>query len=416
MQVLAVGLSHKTAPVEVRERFAFTADEMPQALSRLPERVGAGIILSTCNRTELYITSADHLSAEALVSLITTCKGLPMPYDASRFYVLRQRDAVRHLYRVAAGVDSMVLGEAQILGQVRDALSAAQKSKAVNPLLSRLFRSAISVGKRARSETSIGRYGVSVSSAAVALARDLFGTLAGRSVLVISAGQSGKLATRSLIDSGVSRVMVANRTLQRAEELAVRLNGQAIPFDGLGNALASADIVISSTGSDHFVLGLEDVRAAMTERQGNSLLLIDIAVPRDVDPRVREMGAVHLHDIDDLEKVSDANMRQRAREVHKVEAIVDDEVERFLAWWHSLDVVPTIVALHQRAEAIRRSEVERTLRRLPHLSPEEQRRVDAMASAIINKLLHHPTAQLKGNKGNPVYTEALRSLFDLDDT
>lgn len=413
--VLAVGISHKVAPVAVRERLAFTAAELPSALSHLRESIGAAVLLSTCNRTELYTAGADDsTSPETIIAQLAKCKGTEPPVGVN-FYLLREQEAVRHLYRVAAGVDSMVLGEAQILGQVREALGVAQRAGTVDPLLSRLFRTAISVGRRARSETGISRYAVSVSSTAVALARRVLGDLAGCTVLVVSAGESGKLAAKSLVGSGASRVLVTNRTYQRACELAARLEGEAVPFEGLPGALAMADIVISATGAEAFVLGVEEVGAAIAARNGRPLLLIDIAVPRDVDPRVRELAGVHLYDIDDLQGVSHANLRQRAREVHKVEAIVEEEVERFGAWWRSLEVVPTIVALRQRAEAIRREEVERTLRRLTHLSPRDQGRVEAMAMAIVNKLLHRPIARLKEREAGQRYTEAVRSLFDLDD-
>jgi glutamyl-tRNA reductase len=414
--IFTVGISHKTAPVEVREQLAFTSAELPDALRHLRDELGGAIILSTCNRTELYITipPEEVESVDGLVSLLPRSKGLSEAFDPLRFYVLHDQEAVRHLHRVAAGVDSMVLGEAQILGQVREALAQAQHARSAHPLLARLFRSAIASGRRARSETNIGRYSVSVSSTAVALAKRTLNKLSDRTVLIVSAGESGKLAAKSLLDSGASNIIVTNRTYAKARELATKLGGEAIPFNKLGEAVAAADIVISATESESFVLNYEDVQTVMAERKGRPLLLIDIAVPRDIDPCVRDVTSVHLYDIDDLQKVADTNMKQRAGEVHKVEGIIDEEIGRFNDWWRSLEVLPTIAALRQQAETSRRSELERTLKRLD-LTPEEERRIEAMTSAIVKKILHKPIAHLKTNGNGHHYSDAVRALFELKD-
>ncbi len=414
--IFTVGISHRTAPVEVREQLAFSTAELPDALRHLSDELGGAIILSTCSRTELYITiPSDKVgSVDGLVSLLAKSKGLNEALDPLRFYVLHDQEAVRHLHRVAAGIDSMVLGEAQILGQVREALAQAQHAHAAHPLLARLFRSAISSGRRARSETNIGRYAVSVSSTAVALAKRTLKKLSDRTVLIVSAGESGKLAAKSLLDSGASNIIVTNRTYAKARELAAKLGGEAVPFNKLGEAVAAADIVISATESEGFVLNYEDVQSVTAERKGRPLLLIDIAVPRDIDPRVREVTSVHLYDIDDLQKVADTNMQQRAHEVHKVEAIIDEEIGRFNDWWRSLEVLPTIAALRQQAETSRRAELERTLKRLD-LTPEEQRRIEAMTSAIVKKILHKPISHLKTNGNGHHYSEAVRALFELKD-
>jgi glutamyl-tRNA reductase len=308
----------------------------------------------------------------------------------------------------------MVLGEAQILGQVREALTIAQHTGAANPLLARLFRSAMSSGKRARSETNIGRYAVSESSTAVELAKRTLKKLSERTVLVVSAGDSGKLAAKTLLDGGVSNIVVTNRTYAKARALAEDLGGEAVPFDRLLEAVERADIVISATEAEGHILNYDDVRSVMAARKSRPLLLIDIAVPRDIDPRAREVTGVHLYDIDDLQNVAEANMKQRAGELDKVEEIIDEEIARFNTWRHSLEVLPTIAALQQRAEASRLSELERTLKRL-NLSPDDQRRIEAMTSAIVKKILHRPISHLKINGNGHHYSDAVRALFDLKD-
>ena len=412
--VTCVGLNHLTAPVEEREKLAFSPQELPAALASIGGRLGGAVLLSTCNRTELYATlPGDSAQGQRLIELITAEKGAEI--DASRFYVLRHEEAVSHLFRVAAGIDSMVLGESQILGQVRESMSAATEAKALNGVLSRLFHSAIAVGRRARSQTNIGRHAVSISSAAVPLAKRTLGDLAGKTVLVISAGSTGKLAAKSLAQSGGARILVTNRTHRRAVELASSIgpNAVGVPFSRLEQALARSDIVISGTGAEGFVLGPELVHPAMAARNGRPLLLIDIAVPRDVDPTVREIPGVHLFDIDDIETVAQDGLRGRQREVRRVEAIIEEEVADFLEWWRSLDVVPIIAALRQRAESIRHRELERALRRLPRLDDEARQRIEAMTAAIVKKMLDRPIARLKDGADTGLYMEALQDLFEV---
>jgi glutamyl-tRNA reductase len=305
----------------------------------------------------------------------------------------------------------MVLGESQILGQVRDAMSVATQAGSLNGVLSRLLHSAIRVGKRARSQTDIGRYSVSVSSAAVALARQTAGTLDERTVLVISAGSTGELAARSLADSGVARILVANRTARRATTLAGEIGGQAVPFSRLAWALAESDIVISGTGSVEFILGPELISSVVANRDGRELVLIDIAVPRDVDPAVGQLPGVRLFDIDDIQAVSRAGMRGRRRQILRVEAHVEDEVDDFMEWWRSLDALPVIAALRERAEDGRRRELERTLRALPDLDDEQKARIKAMSRAIVKKMLDRPIARLKNGASTGTYVDAMRDLF-----
>ncbi len=413
--VTCVGLNHRTAPVEEREKVAFSAEDLPDALNRLHAELGNAVVISTCNRTELYATTAGGAhEADRLLDALAACKGAQLHPRLT--YFLSHDEAVRHMFRVACGIDSMVLGESQILGQVRDAMSAATQAGSLNGVLSRLLHSALRVGKRARSQTNIGRYAVSVSSAAVALARQTVGTLEGKTVLVISAGSTGELAASSLAESGAERILVTNCTPQRAAALARKIGGKTVPFSRLPRALAESDIVISGTGAGEFILRPETVASAAANRNGNDLLLLDVAVPRDIDPAVRELSGVRLFDIDDIEAVSRANLRGRRREVLRVEAHVEDEVEGFMNWWRSLNVVPVIAALRERAEEIRGRELERTLRRLPGLDDEQRERIEAMTRAIVKKMLDSPIARLKDGVDRGLYMEALEDLFEVRST
>jgi glutamyl-tRNA reductase len=412
--VFCVGISHLTSPVEERERLSFSSQELPDALGLLKQRLQGVIVLSTCNRTELYtVASSGDESGRNLISLLNSAKGASVIDD--HFYVLQGADAVRHLFRVASSIDSMVIGESQILGQVRDAFSAADEADTIDGILLKLFHSAIGVGRRARSETHIGRHAVSVSSAAVTLARNALGDLTGKTVLVVSAGGMGELAAKSLADHAGSRIIVANRTLERAQELAEDLGEEvhAMTLSDLPKALALSDIVISGTSADGFIIGPDDVRPVMERRNGRGLLFIDIAVPRDIDPSVSELRGVHLHDIDDIEAVTNDGWNGRLAEVDKVEAIVDAEVESFFDWWRSLDVVPVVAALRERAESIRLAELERTLKRIPGLDDESRKRLEAMTGAIVKKMLDRPISRLKDGTDTGLYMEALQDLFDI---
>jgi glutamyl-tRNA reductase len=409
-----VGLNHFTSPVEEREQLAFSRQDLPNALAVMGEVLRGAVIISTCNRTELYATVPQGpTQAQRLIKLLNAAKGTDI--DESHFYFHQHDEAVRHLFRVAAGIDSMVLGESQILGQVRDAMSAATEAGALNGVLSRVSHSAISVGKRARSETHIGRHAVSVGSAAVALARKTLGNLADKTVLVISAGSMGKLAARSLAENAGARIVVANRTRERALDLAREIgpNAEAVSLSQLNEALASADIVISGTGAGGFILGQAEVSPIMAGRNGRCLLFIDIAVPRDIDPAVGDISGVSVFDIDDIEAVTNNGLNGRKRELHRVEAIVEEEVTAFLDWWRSLDVVPVIAALRERAESIRQKELDRALRRLPALDDDSRRRIEAMTSAIVKKMLDRPIARLKDGADKGLYIEALQDLFDV---
>lgn len=409
MHITLVGISHETAPVEVREHFAFAPEELPAALPRFG---GPAVLLSTCNRTEVYLAAHHAITAGSVIGLLRELRdGADAPEDA--FYHHTGVEAARHLLRVAAGIESMVLGESEILGQVRSAFGAATAAGTHNAILSQLFHTAIRVGGRARSETDIGRHAVSVSSTAVALARRTLGDLSRRTVLVVSAGEAGKLAARSLAESGASRLLVTSRTASRAKELAADLGGQWVAFSRLGATMAEADIVISSSAAPDFLIGQREVAQATAQRDGRPLLLIDIAVPRDVDPAVRDRPNVHLYDIDDLQALVEQNRGARRQEVAKVDAIVDAGVARFSAWLRTRGVVPTVAALRERANAVREAELARTLKRLGGLAPKERSAIEAMANAMVKRLLHDPIDRLKGDDGER-YAAVVRELFSLD--
>jgi glutamyl-tRNA reductase len=412
MHITLVGISHKTAPVAVRERFALGPEELPAALARLGEAFGGVAVLSTCNRTEVYLAGPLAVATEPVVDVLRELKGGAEAPDGA-FYHHTGREAARHLFRVAAGIDSMVLGESEILGQVRVAFAAATAAATHNAVLSQLFHTAIRVGRRARNETHIGRYAVSVSSTAVELARNTLGDLSASTVLVVSAGEAGKLAARSLAESGASRLLVTSRTAGRAKELAADLGGEPVAFEHLTRAMSEADIVISSSAAPDFLIGRREVAEATAGRNGRPLLLIDIAVPRDIDPEAGSLPSVHLYDIDDLQGLVERNMDARRREATKVERIVEEGVERFVDWQRGLGVVPTVAALRARAESVRDAELKRTIKRLNGLSPEQRHSVEAMATALVKKLLHDPISRLKGDDGER-YVAAARDLFSLD--
>jgi glutamyl-tRNA reductase len=333
--------------------------------------------------------------------------------EGAPFFTLGGKEAARHLFRVAAGIESMVVGESEILGQVRSAFTAATAAGTHTPALSRLFHSAIRVGRRARAQTSIGRYTLSVSSTAVALAKQTLGDLAGKTVLVVGAGEAGKLTAGTIAGSGIGRMLVTSRSAGRTSDLAASLGGEGVAFERRGRAMAQADIVITSTSAQEFVIDRAMVEVAMAARPSRPLLLIDIAVPRDIDPAVAAAPGVHLYDIDELQSVADKNMHLRRKEIAAVERIVEDEVARFGDWLRSLEVVPTVAALRARAEALRAVEVERTLGKM-RLSAADRKRVEAMTSALVKKLLHEPVRALKKPGEGERYVAAARALFDLD--
>jgi len=416
LQILLVGLSHKTAPLEVRESVSFLNDQLPVALSGLKERVGECVILSTCNRTEIYAITADPSKTAAKVhAYVTEFHGLSRDAVSPHFYDYTGADAVHHLFRVAGGLDSMIVGESQILGQVRDSLSSASEAQSVEVSTLGLFHSAIQTGRRVREETSVGRNPLSISYAGVKLAQRTLGKLESSRVLLIGAGEAGRLVASALRTSGVADVMVANRTLERAEELAEYLNGRTIPFDEITDSLSQADIAISATDSPSFIVTQDMVSQAFSGNREAPLFLFDLAVPRDVDPAVSSMRDVNLFNIDDLSAIAEENLEERKRAAVEAEKVVAEEVAKFMTWWDTLDVLPTIRALRKQAEHIRQKEMSRAVSKLEGLSEDQMSAVDALTKSIVNRLLHDPTSALKRGVDKS-HLLAARDLFKLWDS
>ena len=418
MHLIVLGLNHHTAPVELRERLSFGPGSLSRALEELRQvpLVMEWVILSTCNRTELYVTGEHGVTAPCR-QFLARHGNLEEQELEPHLYRQVGRDAVRHLFRVAAGMDSMVVGESEVLGQVKQALEAAERSESVGPLLGRLFRAAIALGKRVRAETDIGRGAFLAGGCAVQLARRIFGDLSRKQVLILGAGDMAEATARSLAASGVRSVFVANRTYQRAAELAHQLGGTAVGYDEIGQQLQSCDIVISSTASPTPILTRAEVAAAMRARRNRPLFLIYIAVPRDIEPAAAELDNVYLYNIDDLSAVVEQDARSRAREVARAEEMVHQASEEFMCWYGSLRAGPTIAQLRHKLEDIRAAELARALRRLPHLSESDRQVLDQLTAAIVNKILHTPTVQLKDglSRGEgDARIELVRKLFQLE--
>lgn len=417
-----IGLNYKTAPVEIREVLAVPAAEMPAALERLNGlALSESVLLSTCNRTEVYAVGQDAQETFGeLFQYLAELGRFPDP-EGLRPYLYQKSgmDAVTHLFRVASGLDSMVIGETQILGQVRDCYRNSAQAGTVGKVLHQLFEQAIAVGKRAQTETRIGQNAVSVSYAAVELAKKVFRNLDGRRCMAIGAGETAKLTVRHLQASGVREIIIANRTLERAQSLAQEIDGIAVSMSALPQYLQQVDVVISSTGASSYVLTLPMVAEAVRHRRGRPIFLFDIAVPRDVDPGVGNLDGVFLYDIDDLQAVVTANLQERAEEAKLVERIVSEEADRFKTWTASLEVVPTIRQLRDKVEAIRQRELERTFNRLPELTDRERAVIEAMSVSLVNKILNAPTQRLKGmaDQGEAdLAIETVARLFDLPAT
>jgi glutamyl-tRNA reductase len=414
MSTLAVlGLNHRSAPVDLRERLAIGDDQLPTALTSLQELGDEAYVLSTCNRTELYLVGEDPEPRAALVDFLARAEHVPAHEFEPHCYYMTDNDAARHLFRVASGLDSMVLGEDQVLGQVRSAFQASQAAGTVQRSLGRTLPMAIEVGRRVRSETSIGRGSVSPSSVAVTLAQRTLGDLRARSVLVIGAGEAGKATARSLVQAGVERIVVTNRSTQRAEHVTSAVPAVAVPFDELAEALYRADIAIGCTSATEHVVSADELRGVMARRQGGPLLCIDIAVPRDFDPGVADIPGVHLYNIDDLEEASTETRNERAREAAAAEVIVEEAVQEYRSWEKTQEVVPAIGAIYEQAEVIRRAEVERTLRRLASLSAEDRVLIDLMTSSIVRRILHGPVSVLKAGADSDNGAELARLAREL---
>ncbi|MDQ3913413.1 MAG: glutamyl-tRNA reductase [Actinomycetota bacterium] len=395
MLVAVAGMSHRSAPIEVREKVAFSPCAARSFLQRLKENgtVAEAVLISTCNRTELYMVVEDEGAKEQLLRSLAAEKEIGYGSLKRHSYWLKDDDAVRHLYRVASSLDSMVLGEDQILGQVREAYRAATEELCTGPVLNRLFHTSLRVGKKIRSETGLGYRSLSVPRVAVKLAEEVFGTLEGRSALVLGAGEMSDLVLKHLKSGGVAELKVSNRTPARAESLAERVGGIAVSFDALAEEIPEVDVVVSSTGSGKWVVGSEAVAGALARRE-EPLFFIDIAVPRDVDPMVQNLEGAYLYDVDDLQAVVDRNSHNRDAAAVAAEAMIDPAVLEFMSWLSTLHVVPLIKELRDGAERIRRHELSRTLKGLD-LSSEEAETIERMSHTLVNKLLHGPIQGLK---------------------
>ncbi len=420
MYILLVGLNHKTAPLELREKMAFSNKKIPVQLNKLynMENIDACAIISTCNRTEIYAVSADKkkgfLDIEEFIKNECSLNDVEIK---EHLYIKSFYEAVKHLFSVAAGLDSMVLGETQILGQVRESYEITLENKTSNGILNTLFQQAITVGKKVRTETLIDHNAVSISYVAVELAKNFFHELEEHKVLVIGAGEMSRLTAKHLVSNGVSTVMVSNRSFDKAVEFAREFGGEAVNFSELFNRMHEADIVISATGARHYVIRKNNILNIMKNRSSKNIFMIDIAVPRDIDPLVKDIPGVKLYDIDELQYVVDESLEKRKKAAFIAEKIIDTEVEEFFRWMSTLFVVPTIVALREKAEDIKENELKRAYNRLGTLTPREKKIISSMTNSIVKQFLHFPITNLKKfaveNQGY-LYSEIVQNLYDLD--
>jgi glutamyl-tRNA reductase len=414
-ELLCLGVSHKTAPVELRERLAMTDTQAERFLQEAVEdpALDEAVVISTCNRTELYVVGRDPVRAEsAVLSRLAGRTGIRPTELADVIYSPRNCDAARQLYRVASSLESMIVGEAEVQGQVRRAHELARAAGAAGPFTNRLFAAALQTGKRVRTETSIGEGGASVSSVAVDLARDLLGDLRARRVVIIGAGETSELTARALSEQGVKAVFFANRHADRARSIAARFGGDVVSLEELPAHLHDADIVVSSTSSPHPILGAAEVEHVMRARDNRPLLLIDIAVPRDIEAGCAEVEGITLYDIDDLQAVVARNLSVRKAEAERAEGIVEDEIRRFARWMGQTDVRPTLAALRQHGEAIVEQVLAENEGRWEGASPRDVARVEAMTRAVMQRLLHEPTIRLR--ESGHARVELVRELFALD--
>ena len=421
MDIILVGLSHNTAPVEIRECLSFSGEHLTAGILKLRdyEEILECVILSTCNRVEVYATvEKPELGVARVKDFLHACQpDLPLEKITQHLYIHKNEGVIRHLFRVAASLDSMVIGETQILGQVKDAFDCALLNKTTGVVLNKLFKKSIFTAKRVRTETRIGESAVSISFAAVELAKKIFSNLRSKTGMLIGAGEMGELAAQNLVNSGIKEIVVSNRNYDRALDLARSYNGRVTRFEDFLQEMVNVDVVICSTGAPNYVIRFEDVQDIIHRRKNRPLFFIDISVPRNIDPEINKIGNVFLYDIDDLQAVVETNLKARKEEAEKGEKIVAEEVGKFTQWFKSLEVVPTIIALKDKVEEIRRKELERTMGRLRSLSPEEVQIIDGLTNTIINKILHNPLVALKleaHSTNGLLYAEAVRKLFALE--
>ncbi len=419
-ELLAIGVSHKTAPVEVRERLALPETRAGDFLRDLrgDGDVHEAVAISTCNRTELYLVAGDSVEAESTVlTMLARQAGIRPTYLAGAIYSHRNCDAARHLYRVTAGLESMIVGEAEIQGQIKRAYEAALAKDTTGPLTNHLFMAALAAGKRVRTETGIGERALSLPAVAVALGRERLGALSGRQVVIVGTGETSELTARALADSGCRAVFVATRRRDRAVSLASRYGGSSVSFDELPQALARADIVLTATSSPHLLLEARELAEVMEDRGGRPMLLIDLAVPRDIDAACGELPAVSLFDIDDLQAVIARNRSVRQAEARRAEGIVEEEIQQFAAWLGSLEVLPTLAALRAHANRVAAEVVAENAEKWETASPRDRERVEAISRALVNRLLHEPTVRMKGLRDDRVHARMalVRELFGLEE-
>ena len=422
MHIYCLGLNHNATPLELREQLSLSEDAIRSALSllacgHLASSIVELVIVSTCNRTELYAASS-HMAIAELEAFLSDACGIPAKQFSTHAYQYEDLDTARHLFEVASGLDSLVIGEPQILGQIVRALELSRGQNMAGPVLNRLFQSAIHAGKRARTETGISRNPASVSSLAASLAERAVHPIAEAQVVILGAGEMAELAVEALRKRGAKRILVVNRTLERAHAIADRWDAEITTFENLDAALVSADILISSTGAPHTILSAEMVKHSMRARAQRPLVLIDIAVPRDIDPDAANIAYVKLYDIDNLNEKLEGALAERMAEVPQVKSILAEEIKEFAEYMKSLEMIPIISDLRQQAEAIRQAMLEKTLRRLPGLTAAERARIEAMTQALVKQLLHAPTNRLRAEAGSsraPEYAAVVRMLFNLSD-
>jgi glutamyl-tRNA reductase len=421
MHILLIGLNYRTAPVEIRERFAFNDEDKPRAMSMLlnTNSVLEGVVLGTCNRTEIYaVVDQLHTGRHFIKAFLSQWFDVPREDFIDHIYIKENDNAVRHLFKVACGLDSMVLGETQILGQVKDAFQLAQEQKASGTVFNTLFKQAITLAKRAQSETDINKNAVSTSYAAIELGKKVFGYFNDKTVLVLGAGKMSELTAKHLHANGAANVIVANRTYERAVALAEKFRGSAYPMDRLMDGLVEADIVISSTGADGYVVTKHEIASIMRKRRNRPLFMIDIAVPRDLDPAINELEGVYLYDIDDLEGIVEANLKERELEAEKIGIMIGEELYAFKSWLNTLGVVPLITTLREKLLDHQQEAMRNIQNKCADLTEKEVRMINKQTRSLINQIMHDPIVRIKEMAGQPGSEEALNmfiKLFALED-
>lgn len=412
VNVYLVGLNYHTAPVSIREKVAINANQLDEALQLLRQHIPHGVILSTCNRTEIYATGS-HPAEEAILNFINALTGVPFVDLLPHIFLCENKTAFKHLFRIASGLDSMIIGEYEVLGQMRQALEAAEKAGMVNQSLRNIFQGALKTGRQVREETGISRSALSVSSVAVDLASKAIGGLENCKMLVIGAGEAGRLVARVAKEEGVSQIVIASRTLESASAVGAMVGGTPIDLKNIAKELSTADIVVACAGAPNRILDVDRVREVMKSRADSPLVIIDIAVPRNVEPEAGQIDNVFLYDIDDLTKASEMNRQMRESEVQKAEQIVAAEVAKYASEWSAHEAKTVIGALMQKADEIRTQQLKRTLKKLRPLSEEEQFNLDAMTKSIVTKILQEPIETLKKNENDGNYPEVVSELFRL---